>query len=59
MVSFSFQGREGAWQQWECRGQAEKVMEERRRIPKTLEEAYRLRDSAGSIPERDFYQVHV
>jgi hypothetical protein len=32
---------------------------EQRRIPKTLEEAYRLRDSAGSIPERDFYQEHV
>jgi hypothetical protein len=32
---------------------------EHRRIPKTLEEAYRLRDSAGSIPERDFYQEHV
>ena len=32
---------------------------EERRIPKTLEEAYRLRDSAGSIPERDFYQEHV
>jgi hypothetical protein len=34
-------------------------MEEERRIPKTLEEAYRLRDSARSIPERDFYQEHV
>ena len=34
-------------------------MEERRKIPKTLEEAYRLRDSAYSIPERDFYQEHV
>jgi hypothetical protein len=32
---------------------------EERRIPKTLEEAYRLRDSAGSISERDFYQEHV
>src|SRR3954468_19781486 len=32
---------------------------EHRRIPKTLEEAYRLRDSAGSIPERDFYQEHI
>jgi hypothetical protein len=32
---------------------------EERRIPKTLEEAYRLRDSASSIPERDFYQEHV
>ena len=29
------------------------------RIPKTLEEAYRLRDSAGTLPERDFYQDHV
>lgn len=32
---------------------------EDRRIPKTLDEAYRLRDSAGSISERDFYQEHV
>src|SRR5919202_5654706 len=32
---------------------------EERRIPKTLEEAYRLRDSADAIPERDFYQEHV
>src|SRR5215216_5252958 len=32
---------------------------EERRIPKTLEEAYRMRDSAVSIPERDFYQEHV
>src|SRR5919206_42350 len=32
---------------------------EEKRIPKTLEEAYRLRDSATSIPERDFYQEHV
>ena|GEM_PF-1193344 len=32
---------------------------EERRIPKTLEEAYRLRDSAASLPERDFYQDHV
>src|SRR3954471_286377 len=30
-----------------------------KRIPKTLEEAYRLRDSADAIPERDFYQEHV
>lgn len=30
-----------------------------RRIPKTLEEAYRLRDSADNLPERDFYQEHV
>ena len=29
------------------------------RIPKTLEEAYRLRDSATSFAERDFYQEHV
>ncbi len=28
-------------------------------IPKTLEEAYWLRDSAGSISEREFYQEHV
>ncbi|MBA4115086.1 MAG: hypothetical protein H0X71_01330 [Rubrobacter sp.] len=28
-------------------------------IPKTLEEAYRLRDSAGTVSERDFYQDHV
>ena len=32
---------------------------EERRIPKTLEEAYRLRDSADSFSERDFYQDHV
>jgi hypothetical protein len=32
---------------------------EERRIPKTLEEAYRLRDSAGTVSERDFYQEHV
>ena len=32
---------------------------EERRIPKTLEEAYRLRDSARSVSERDFYQEHV
>ena len=32
---------------------------EERRIPKTLEEAYRLRDSADSFSERDFYQEHV
>ena len=30
-----------------------------KRIPKTLEEAYRLRDSAATIPERDFYQEHI
>ena len=30
-----------------------------KRIPKTLEEAYQLRDSAATIPERDFYQEHV
>jgi hypothetical protein len=30
-----------------------------RRIPETLEEAYRLRDSAGSLPERDYYQDQV
>ena len=32
---------------------------EDRRIPETLEEAYRLRDSAESLPERDFYQEQV
>ncbi|QIN81721.1 hypothetical protein GBA63_03020 [Rubrobacter tropicus] len=32
---------------------------EERRIPETLEEAYRLRDSAGSLQERDFYQEQV
>ena len=32
---------------------------EQKRIPKTLEEAYRLRDSASSVSERDFYQEHV
>ena len=30
-----------------------------RRIPETLEEAYRLRDSADSLQERDFYQEQV
>src|ERR671914_715602 len=30
-----------------------------RRIPETLEEAYRLRDEATSLAERDFYQEHV
>src|SRR4051812_20443498 len=30
-----------------------------KRIPKTLEEAYRLRDAAEALPERDFYQEHV
>jgi hypothetical protein len=32
---------------------------EERRIPETLEEAYRLRDKAHSLPERDFYQEHI
>src|SRR5918992_793163 len=32
---------------------------EERRIPETLEEAYRLRDRAASLPERDFYQEQV
>src|ERR671932_1135428 len=32
---------------------------EERRIPETLEEAYRLRDTADSLQERDFYQEHV
>ena len=32
---------------------------EEKRIPKTLDEAYRLRDSAMGLPERDFYQEHV
>src|ERR687885_2173231 len=32
---------------------------EQKRIPKTLEEAYRLRDSASSLSERDYYQDHV
>src|ERR687898_866898 len=32
---------------------------EEKRIPKTLDEAYRLRDSAGTLPERDYYQEHV
>ncbi|MGH3105952.1 MAG: hypothetical protein ACRDM3_02015 [Rubrobacteraceae bacterium] len=32
---------------------------EERRIPETLEEAYRLRDAAFSLPERDFYQEQV
>src|ERR671916_1819518 len=30
-----------------------------RRIPETLEEAYRLRDGAESLPERDFYQDQI
>ena len=30
-----------------------------RRIPETLEEAYRLRDTADSLRERDFYQEQV
>jgi hypothetical protein len=32
---------------------------EEKRIPKTLEEAYRLRDAAGSEAEWDFYQEQV
>ena len=32
---------------------------EDRRIPETLEEAYRLRDTADSLQERDFYQEQV
>ena len=32
---------------------------EDRRVPETLEEAYYLRDSAESLPERDFYQEQV
>ena len=32
---------------------------EDRSIPGTLEEAYRLRDSAESLQERDFYQEQV
>jgi uncharacterized protein YdhG (YjbR/CyaY superfamily) len=32
---------------------------EERKIPRTLEEAYRLRDEAETIEERDFYQEHV
>ena len=32
---------------------------EERRIPETLEEAYGLRDSAGSLQEKDFYQEQV
>lgn len=32
---------------------------EERRIPKTLDEAYRLRDSAVDLSERDFYQEHI
>ncbi|MBA2534935.1 MAG: hypothetical protein H0V21_07975, partial [Rubrobacter sp.] len=30
-----------------------------RRIPETLEEAYRLRDTADSLQDRDFYQEQV
>jgi hypothetical protein len=30
-----------------------------RRIPQTLEEAYRLRDTADSLQERDFYQEQI
>jgi hypothetical protein len=32
---------------------------EERRIPETLEEAYRLRDAADSLQDRDFYQEQV
>jgi hypothetical protein len=32
---------------------------EERRIPETLEEAYRLRDTADSLQDRDFYQEQV
>ena len=32
---------------------------EERRIPETLEEAYRLRDKADSLQDRDFYQEQV
>ncbi len=32
---------------------------EEKRIPKTLDEAYRLRDSAATLPERDYYQEHI
>src|ERR671913_1003588 len=32
---------------------------EERQIPETLEEAYRLRDTADSLQERDFYQEQV
>lgn len=32
---------------------------EERRIPETLEEAYRLRDEAETLDERDFYQEQV
>lgn len=32
---------------------------EEKRIPETLDEAYRLRDGAASVAERDFYQEHV
>ena len=32
---------------------------EEKKIPKTLDEAYRLRDSAATLPERDYYQEHV
>src|ERR671921_468562 len=32
---------------------------EEERIPKALDEAYRLRDSAATLPERDYYQEHV
>ena len=32
---------------------------EERKIPDTLEEAYRLRDGAGEMEEWDFYQEHV
>src|SRR5919202_5231595 len=32
---------------------------EEKKIPRTLEEAYRLRDSAVLLSERDYYQEHV
>ena len=47
-------GRQERWELKLGRGDMEE-----KRIPETLEEAYLLRDSAASVPERDFYQEHV
>jgi hypothetical protein len=29
------------------------------RVPSTIEEAYALRDRAGTLDERDYYQEHI
>lgn len=40
-------------------GQATGSMDENRKIPKTLDEAYSLRDGAENLEDRDFYQEQV